>query len=138
MPFLFQSGDRARRQRRVFAQKPAQRQIEVALCQAVKVQLRQQLSHFGCLTQKQGKNTALEATLQTTHSRSPDRDRPAAQSEMPRFAVAVPVSLGRIHTLRALRLAAAQQLRHLFLEKVLKPRLNPAPKHHFEVLPCCS
>src|SRR6266571_1513452 len=96
VPLLLQSSDRGRRQRRRFAQKTPQGQVEVSLRQAVQIELRQKLGHFLRLALEQRQDAALEASLQAPHSRAAHGDRSVAQRQVARLAMTVAVARSRV------------------------------------------
>ncbi len=62
-------------------------------------------------------------------------DQADARGQPPRLAVAVAIATRRVDDLPALRLAAAEQLRHFRLEEILHPCLDLCPGPRLQGLP---
>ena len=81
---FFHPRHRARRQRCLISQQPAQGQLEVAARQPVQIQIRQQISHLFGASREQRQQSALEPFVQVSHARaaapSPSRSSSSAAS----------------------------------------------------------
>lgn len=88
---------RVRRDRRVLAEETSKRKIEVPLGQAVQVELRQEVIHFRGATRQPRQEPTLEPLLQPSNTRTWLRHRPAAQRQLPRLPVLVPLTRCRVH-----------------------------------------
>jgi hypothetical protein len=80
-------------------------------------------------------HAALEAFFESAHPRPLHDDRPTRHREPARLAVAVPVAGARIHGGPPLRVLPPQELRHLILEEIRQPSLDPEPRELLERRP---
>ena len=122
LPAFFRPCHRARRQRRLLAQQPAQRQLEVAARQAMQIQLRQQIPHLLGAPREQRQQSALEPFVQVSQPRPAHRYGPAPHRQPARLPVAVAIAL-HIHA-AAWMLGAPQELGHLLDQQLLHPLLD--------------
>ena len=99
LPAILKAGNRAGRDRCGFPQEPSQSQVKVPQGQTVKVELGDELVYLGGPPGKHGQYPALKPLLQTSHPGAVDGDRPAAQSQPPSLAVAIPINQQAIYGL---------------------------------------
>jgi hypothetical protein len=69
------------------------------------------------------------------HPRAPERDRPIAQAQPPRFAEAVAVTWNGIERVTPLVPGAPKDAVHLFLQHPLQELLHALPGEDFQRLP---
>ena len=92
-PVLFKTCHRARRDRRIFAQQAPERQVKIALRQAMQIELGQKLFDFPGSPGKQRQYPTLETLGQASHPGPAHADGSASQREPAPLAVAIAVDL---------------------------------------------
>jgi hypothetical protein len=135
LPARLEARDRRRRQRGAVAEQPAQGEIEVALGQAMQVELGEKPPDFLGAPLECRQQAALEALAQPSHPRAPQRDRAVAEAKPPRLPEAVAVADRRVDRGTPLIPTAGEQLVDFRFQHLLQELLHAVPRERFERLP---
>ncbi len=135
LPLGPQTANGRSRQGGTITQQSPQRQLEVALRQAVQVELGQHLGHRLRAAHEQRQDPALKALFQSPNPRPSHLDRTRHQRQPARLAVSVTRPRVAVHRLPALVARASQNFRHLFLQHPLQQALDRRSGPGFQRLP---
>src|SRR5262252_7507188 len=135
LPARLAARDRRRRQRGAVAEQPAQGEIEVALGQAMQVELGEKPPDFLGAPLECRQQAALKALAQPSHPRAPQRDRAVAEAKPPRLPEAVAVADRRVDRGTPLIPTTGEQLVDFRFQHLLQELLHAVPRERFERLP---